>query len=163
MFITTNGARWVLFFISLSCQILQSCTCPQLSTPSCSLQSWVVFCSPWLLGFTPSACEAVPIIFTIIISHKAHLGIYSAMTNLNTTTVSSMCFLCPPLFLHVRKSINCTASVLSIFQPFSCKGCLADTDQRRISWQVVMLQQCESLRGCKTVKMLHYLVTCQLF
>lgn len=164
MFTTTSGARWVLFFICLSLQILQSFTCPQLSTPSCSVQPWVVFCSPWLLGFTPSACEAVPIIFTIITSDKAHLAAYSAMTNPNMTTVSSMRFLCPPVFLRVRKGTNCTASVLSIFQPFSCKGCPADTDHRRISWQVVVLQQCESLRGWKNAALSCYvpafLMTC---
>lgn len=64
---------------------------------------------------------------------------------------------------HVGIGICCTASILSIFQPLSCKGCPADTDQGRISRQLVMLRQCRSLRGCKNAKMLHISLCASFF
>lgn len=52
--------------------------------------------------------------------------------------------------------------VLSIFQPLSCKGCSADTDQGGISWQVVMLRRwvIERLEECQNAV---YLLMHQLF
>lgn len=118
----------------------------------------MILCSRACFVFIPSACGAVYIIFTAIIRCKTCLGVCSATTNPNMSSLICVLPLSTNLVSTLGMMWYCT--ICSNHFP-ACKGCPADTDQRRISWQVVMLP--ESSRGWKRVQMLHILLCSSLF
>lgn len=108
--------------------------------------------------FIPSACGAVYIMFAAIISDKICLDVCSATASPNMSSLICVLPLSTNLVCTLGMTWYCT--ICSKHFP-AWKGCPAVTDQRRISWQVVM--QPESSRGWKRAQILHILLCSSLF
>lgn len=153
------GQVGLIFHLPLAsdCTLLHPSSNVHVKLFSTVMSSILLTLAPWFHTFSMWSCF-----------HHVHY--YNQWQNLSRCLfcrshpyrVHSLISVHQPSF-HIRKGIYCTASVLSIFQHLSCKGCPADADQGRLSWQVVMLQQCESLRGWRSAEILHTLLRASFF